>query len=118
MAPRRSRNEILDDFSGYVGQPEIAALKTVGQPSVVESEQVENRRVNVVNVHRFLDRLENELVGSAVNRPAFDGAACQPHREPEWIVVTAALDPATAATDPQEEPPGTRSGQRVLSGVP
>ena len=56
-----------------VGQPEVAAGVAVGELLVVEAEQVQNRRVQVVNVDFVLDGSKAELVGGAVNVAAFDG---------------------------------------------
>jgi len=53
----------------HIGQPEIAAGVAVGELLVVEPEQVQDRRVQVVDVDRVLDRLEPELVGRANGRP-------------------------------------------------
>ena len=57
----------------HVGQAEVAAGVAVGQLLVVEAEQVQHRRVQVVDVDLVLDRREAELVGRAV-RP------CRPSR--------------------------------------
>ena len=56
---------------------------------MVEAEEVQDRRVEVVDVDRVLDGLEAELVGGAVDVPAFDAAAGQPDREAPVIVVAA-----------------------------
>jgi nucleoside-diphosphate-sugar epimerase len=46
---------------------------------MVESEQVEYRRVQVVDGDRFLDRLEAKIVSPAIDDPRFDAAARHPH---------------------------------------
>jgi len=43
-------------------QPEVPALEAVGQLRVVESEQVQQRRVQVVDADLVLDDVEGELV--------------------------------------------------------
>ena len=50
----------------HVGQAEVAALVAVGQPLVIEAEQVQDRRLQVVDVDRVLDDVEAEVVGRAV----------------------------------------------------
>ena len=72
-----------------VGQAEVAAGVTVGQPRVVEAQAVQHRGVQVVDVDRLLDGAEAELVGRAVNVAAVDAAAGHPHREAVVIVVAA-----------------------------
>lgn len=36
----------------HIRQPEVAALVSIGQPLVVDAQQVEDRGVHVVDVHR------------------------------------------------------------------
>src|SRR5262249_52298961 len=52
---RRSGEQLRDDPSADVGEAEVAALEAVGQPRVVEAEQVQDRGMIVVDVHRVLD---------------------------------------------------------------
>ena len=40
----------------HVGQAEVAALELVGQPLVVDAEQVQDRRLEVVDVDRVFRR--------------------------------------------------------------
>jgi len=56
---------------------------------VVEAQKVEDRGVQVVDVDRFLDGLEAELVGGAMNVAALHAAACQPGGEAVVVVVAA-----------------------------
>ena len=51
----------------HVGQAEVAAGVAVGEPGVVEAEQVQDRGVQVVDVDRLLDGLVAEFVGGAVD---------------------------------------------------
>ena len=59
-----------DHFAAHVGQPEVAALEAVGQPRVVDAQQVQDRGVQVVDVDRVLDGGVAELVGLAVGDAA------------------------------------------------
>jgi hypothetical protein len=58
---RRSRDDVVDDGAGHVGEPEIAPAVPVGELRVIDPEQVENRRVQIVHVHRPVDGLESEI---------------------------------------------------------
>ena len=58
-----SRQQLRHHLAMHVGQPEIAALETVGQLGVIEAEQVQQRGVQVVDVNAILDDVEAELVG-------------------------------------------------------
>ena len=67
----------VDDAAVHVGQAEVAAAVAVRQLLVVEAQQVQDRRVQVVDVDPVLDRLEAELVGRPVGR-----ARPSPRRRP------------------------------------
>src|SRR5437879_3605368 len=60
-----------------------------GQLLVVEAEQVENGRVEVVNGDALLACAETEFVGRSDGLPSFYAAAGQPHRVAVRIVVSA-----------------------------
>src|SRR3954463_1925867 len=47
----RSREQRFDDFALDISKAIIAALKTERQPLVIESEQVQNRRLQVMDMH-------------------------------------------------------------------
>ena len=79
----------MTTLPGHVGQPEVAALEAVGQPLVVDAEQVQHRGVQVVDVDDVLDGVVAELVGRAVGDAALDAAAGQPDREALDVVVAA-----------------------------
>ena len=63
--------------------------KRNGQPLVVDAEQVQHRRVQVVDLDLVLDGVVAVLVGRAVDRAALDAAAGQPDGEAERVVVAA-----------------------------
>ncbi len=60
-----SGDQLRDDLAGDVGQAEVAPLEAVGEPRVVDAEQVEDRGVEVVDVDRVLDDVPAEVVGLA-----------------------------------------------------
>src|SRR5262249_6463894 len=111
------RNNLVNHVARNVREPEVAAAVTIGQLRVIDAEQVKDRRVQIVYVDRFLDGLEPEVVGRAVDRAALDAAAREPHREAERVVVAAVLDAAGAGADLHDwRPPelGPAHHQRVL----
>ena len=87
---------------------------------VVEAEQVQQRGVVVVVVDDVLDRLVAELVGRAVDVPALEAAAGEPHAEAVGVVVAAdvllVLD--RPAAGPSRRPRGRASCRagRAASG--
>ena len=74
-----------------IGQAKIPAGVPVCELFVVESEQMQQRRVQIVDVNVVFDRLESEFIRGAVNRAAFDAAAGQPYAEAVRIVVAPHL---------------------------
>ena len=73
----------------HIGESEVAALGAEGKLSVVETEQVENGGVEIVDVDFIFDGVEAEFVGFAVLDTAFDAAAGHPHGEGIRVVVAA-----------------------------
>ena len=65
-AKSESGQDLLHDVAVNVGEPVVAAGVAERQLLVVESHQVEDRRVQVVDVDLVLDRVPAELVGLAV----------------------------------------------------
>src|SRR2546421_11845390 len=60
-----SSNQAVDDAAVNVGQAKVAALKSVGQLRVIEPQQSQDGRVQVVNVNLILRDVEAEFVGLA-----------------------------------------------------
>ncbi len=63
-----SRQDLLDHLPVHVGEPEVAAGVVEGELLVVEAEKVEDRRLEVVHVHRVLGDVEAQVVGGAVGQ--------------------------------------------------
>ncbi len=61
----------------------------VGKPFVVQSEKVQNRSVEVVDVHHIFDGLIAELVGGAEAEPALDAGSRKPGCESLGVMVAA-----------------------------
>ena len=54
----------------HAGQPHVQPLELERQPSVVDAQAVQDRRVQVVDVDRVLDDVVAEIVGLAVDDAA------------------------------------------------
>ena len=65
----------------HVAEAKVAAGIAVGELLVVESEQVQDGGVKVVDVNRLVDGAKAELVRRPVDEAALDAAAGEPHRE-------------------------------------
>ena len=62
-----SGQDRLDDLAVNVGQAEVAALEAVGQPCVIDAQEMQDRGVEVVDLDRVLDDVVGEVVGLAVH---------------------------------------------------
>ena len=65
-----------------VGQTIVSTGVTVRQPLVVEPHQVQDRGVQIVNVHRFFNRLKTKLIGRPVGRTPLHSTPGKDHRKP------------------------------------
>src|SRR5688572_14933920 len=85
------RDEFADDAAMHVGQAEVAAGIAVGEPLVIEAQQVEHRGVQIMDVDAVFHGAEAELVCSSMYASAPNAAAGHPHGEAP-VVVVAAVD--------------------------
>ena len=83
----RLTQELTDHDTADVCQSHVEAAETNRQAMVVETEEVEERRMEVVDVHSILDRCPSELVRFPYNVTALYAAACHPQAESEWVMV-------------------------------
>ncbi len=73
-----------------VGEAVVAPLEPVGQPLVVEAEQVHDGGLEVVHVHLVLGNAEAEFVGAAVAKAGLHAAAG--HEQAEAVRVMVATE--------------------------
>ena len=81
----------LYHFAVNVGEAKIAPLEPIGQPGMVQTEQVENRRVQIVNVDFVFDGVKSQFICFAVNEARLDTAAGEPHGVTVWMMVAPNL---------------------------
>ena len=80
---------IFNYLSGHVGQPEVAALKTVGESFVVDAKEVKHGCVQVVGMDGLVFDSPTDLVGPAINLSSFYSAPCEKHGITEGVVIPA-----------------------------
>src|SRR5260370_32870586 len=97
--PYQLCDQVVEHVAGDVGQAEVPSAVAVGQLGVLDAEEVEDGRVNIVHVDGFIDGLEAEIVGGAVDRAALHRASGEPHGEAEGIVIAAALHRTAGTAD-------------------
>jgi hypothetical protein len=88
-AATESRDDFAHHFAMHIREPEIAACVAVGEFLVVEAEELQDCRVQVVDVDGFFHGLESELVGRSVDVAALHAAAGHPEREAVVVVVAS-----------------------------
>ena len=88
---RTSRDNVMDHVPVDVGQAEIAALKTVSQARVIETHQVQDCRIEIVNMHRVAHDVESKLVGFTVGHSRSDAASCQPNGVRSIVMVATII---------------------------
>ena len=59
-----------------VGQTIIAALKAVDQFGVIESQQMKQRGIEIMHMHRILGDIETKFIRRSIHTPRLDPAPC------------------------------------------
>jgi hypothetical protein len=73
FTPPTSRQDIFDHVTMDVGQTEVAALKPVSQPGVVDPQKVEHGRLKIVDVDRVAGDVVAEVTAGAWLMVCIDG---------------------------------------------
>jgi hypothetical protein len=84
-----SDNQRWDYVSAYVSQPEIPALDLIGQLGVIEAQQMQQGRMQIMDVDLIFHHIEAKFVGLADARTRLDATARHPHRERLRVMVAA-----------------------------
>ena len=84
-------NNIVDDVSADVRKLTQPAGVQVSQVLVIESHQIQDRRVHISNRDRFADRAKAEFVSFPGSSASFDIAAGHPHRERVRVVLATRI---------------------------
>ena len=72
---KASNQDLLNDLAVNIGQAEVTAAIAIREAFVVESEKMESRGMQIMNVRAFLDRSESEVVRGTVGHATLDTAA-------------------------------------------
>ena len=96
-AESRLRHQLLHHISSDVGQPKIPALKRICQPLVIETEQMENRRVKIIDVNRILGDVPTDFIGLPNGLTTLDSAPGRPNAKGERVMVAPSVRLASHA---------------------
>ncbi len=86
-----SGKEFLHHFSVHIGEAVIASLEPERQLGVIETQKLQNGRVQIVYVNAIFGRVEAELIRLAERDSGFDATAGQPHGEAIRVMVAAVV---------------------------
>jgi hypothetical protein len=84
---RSTAEHIANDIACDVGQTLIAAVVSNSQSSVIRAQQMQDRRVKVIDADSLVDGFHPEFIGGADGLTAANSAAGQPHCVAVRIVV-------------------------------
>lgn len=76
-------------FSVHIGESVVAALVAKGHPLVIESHEVQDGRIEIVNVDRIFDHFVTQIVRPTVNDPWPYSGPGEPYRESVALVIAA-----------------------------
>ena len=74
-----SGQELRNDLTINIGQAIVTPLRPVGQPGVIQPQQMQDGGLEVMNVNRILNHMKAQVVGGAQGLARLDPAAGQPH---------------------------------------
>src|SRR6187401_3420070 len=75
-----SHQNLGRDVSVDVSKPEIAAAVEISQLCVFHSQEMQNGRMQIMDVHSIFHRVIAKLVSGAIGDASLDPAAGHPHR--------------------------------------
>ncbi len=80
---------VLHHFAMDIRQPEMPALELVSQALVVDAQAVQQRRLQIVDMHRVLHDVVAIVVGLAQADAGLDAASGNPHGKAARMMVSA-----------------------------
>ncbi len=84
---KRSCQNRMNHFAFHISQPEIAPIVLIGKAFVVQAQQIQNGRVDIVYGRRAFDYAKSDVVGHSIAHTPFDSSARHPKDEAFGIVV-------------------------------
>ena len=72
--------KVVDDLSMHVGEAVLATLKLEGESFVIETQKMQDGRLQVMHVNFVLGHAEAEFITGSVGVTRFHASACKHHR--------------------------------------
>lgn len=105
----------MNHLAVHIGQADISSLVRMDQPLVIDSQEVQDGRIEIMNVDRIASDVVGEVVGFTMHMPLFDPATCEEHAEAARVMVAAIVllgEPTLTVDGPAEL--STPDHQRVI----
>ena len=84
----RLRQRFFNELAAVDRGPLGTAVVKIRQVEVIQPQQMQDRRMDVVNVIRLLDGAESDFVGRSDRLASLDARASHPDREAPGIVIS------------------------------
>src|SRR5688572_16170186 len=81
----------MNNLSSNICQPISTALKFIGQLFVINSEEVKDRCLQIVDVDGVTCDVVAELIGLTIDKTALDSCSCKVDRETPWMMIAAII---------------------------
>lgn len=81
----------MNHLAMNVGQSHVATAESEGAASVVDSQQMQNGRVQIMHLGAVLYGFVAPLIGSTINHAGYNAASRQPNCKTELIVVSTII---------------------------
>src|SRR2546426_9841575 len=83
------REDRFNHFTANIGQTEISALCAVGELFVIDTQEAEHSRVQIMDMDRVINSIVTEFIGAAISHATFDACARHPNGEAFNMVIAA-----------------------------
>lgn len=89
MTQPQLRRYLVHDSFMHIGQTQFAAAESEGQMFVIDDEQVQDRGLNIVDVHFVLNGTHTHLIYGSERRATANAASCYPDRIAAHMMIAA-----------------------------
>ena len=86
-----SSQNIGHQFSGNIRQAEMASLKFISQLLMIDTQAMQDRGLQVMDVDRIFDDIVAVVVRLAIDDSSLHAASSQPHREATRMMVSPVI---------------------------
>src|SRR5581483_4917575 len=84
-----SFQELFRNSAANIGKPEVPARMAVGEPCMIEPQAMQNRCLEIMDVHFIFDNIEAEVVGFTDRLAALYSAAGHPHTKCQRMMIAS-----------------------------